>query len=82
MFAVLISSIVNYNNLLEMFAEESVWISSAYKKMDSNTVRIAGNIGSSSLDFRLNVQPHIHANIIKPLLEKGVQVVNIDLKKG
>jgi SAM-dependent methyltransferase len=64
-----------------MFAEESLWISTVYDKLDADKVRTAGNIGSSSLDFRINVQPHIHKHVIKPLMDKGVRVVNIDLKK-
>ncbi|MDZ7648863.1 MAG: hypothetical protein U5K54_17745 [Cytophagales bacterium] len=64
-----------------MFAEESSWIKDVIEKLPISTSMTVGNVGSSSLEFRTKVQPHIHENIIKPLLEKGFKVVNIDIKK-
>lgn len=64
-----------------MFVEESAWIKKVIGKLDDSDVKTVGNVGSSSLEFRSKVQPHIQENIINPLLEKGFQIVNIDLKK-
>ncbi len=64
-----------------MFAEESVWIRGVYDKLDPNRIKKVGNLGSSSLEFRTRIQPHIHTNIIKPLQDKGIDAINIDLKK-
>lgn len=64
-----------------MFAEESSWIKEVIEKLPISTSMTVGNVGSSSLEFRTKVQPHIHENIIKPLVEKGFRVVNIDIKK-
>ena len=65
-----------------MFREESLWIKDALQKIkptwDNNE---AANIGSSTEHFRKVLQPHIHTNIIQPLLVSGWQVFNIDMKK-
>lgn len=64
-----------------MFAEESEWIKKVINNLEANNLKKVGNLGSSSLEFRTKVQPHIDENIIKPLANKGFQIVNIDLKK-
>lgn len=38
------------------------------------------NIGSSTGDFRLRVQPHIHAELIAPLEHQGIKLIHCDMK--
>jgi SAM-dependent methyltransferase len=64
-----------------MFREESLWIKDALQKVkpcdENNNV---ANIGSSTAHFRQVVQPHIDANIIKPLQINGWKVFHVDVK--
>lgn len=64
-----------------MFAEESEWIRDAISGIATGEIKQVGNIGSSSLIFRTEIQPHIHSNIIAPIEKNGVKVVHIDLKE-
>lgn len=64
-----------------MFAEESEWIRDAISRLDSSKIKEVGNVGSSSLDFRTKIQPHIHNNIIAPMEKNGANVIHIDLKE-
>lgn len=63
-----------------MFAEESSWIKGVINALEDGKIIKAGNLGSSSREFREIIQPHIHHNIILPLQDKGFEVVNIDIK--
>jgi SAM-dependent methyltransferase len=63
-----------------MFVEESLWIKEVIGKLETSTHKKLGNVGSSSLEFRTRVQPHVHENVIASIEAKGFQVVNIDLK--
>lgn len=38
------------------------------------------NIGSSTADFRRNVQPHIESDLIAPLEKSGLRVIHCDMK--
>lgn len=38
------------------------------------------NVGSSTGDFRRNVQPHIVRELIAPLIQNGLRVVHCDMK--
>ena len=62
-----------------MLLEESIWIRcllQEYCPFGSTVL----NIGSSSGYYREVIQPHIHENIILPVLRNGGTVLNQDLK--
>jgi hypothetical protein len=40
------------------------------------------DVGSSTYEFRLHVQPHIDAEIFAPLRERGGRVWHVDIKQG
>lgn len=40
------------------------------------------NVGSSTRDFRENVQPHIYAEVLRPIERAGARVVHCDLKSA
>ncbi len=65
-----------------MFREESVWIKECLSKITiSSTNNRAANLGSSNTHLRTVIQPHIHQNLIEPLVQRGVSIVHIDFKK-
>ncbi len=63
-----------------MLVEESIWIKNIIKgHFGTNNFPIL-NIGSSTLNFRKNVQPHIYENIFLPLEEQTMKVIHLDMK--
>lgn len=64
-----------------MFIEEAKWIHDTLKMIDNNGAKSVANFGSSSADFRKNVQPHIHEEIFAPLEKRGWKVTHIDMKE-
>lgn len=65
-----------------MFPVESEWIAKALSKCSPRQSKTVANLGSSTLEFRTVDQPHIEANVIKPLEDAGWTIVNIDLKEA
>lgn len=63
-----------------MLVSEAEWIQSVlanhFKEEDFPLL----NVGSSNLEFRSKVQPHIEQLIFNPLREKGYQFFHVDLK--
>lgn len=39
------------------------------------------NIGSSTAHFRMVEQPHVDAHVFRPLRERGVRILNLDIKE-
>ncbi len=64
-----------------MFREESVWIKESLAKIkpSAGNNKVA-NLGSSSEELRKVFQPHIHNNIIQPLMDTGWDIVHVDFK--
>jgi SAM-dependent methyltransferase len=63
-----------------MFIEESIWIHEALAEYPPAPGSEVLDIGSSNLEFRTNIQPHIAQNIHAPLHEKGCKLTFVDLK--
>lgn len=65
-----------------MFKEEAKWVEDALSLIQplpqNNKV---ANLGSSTAYFREIIQPHIQLHLIKPLMENGWQILNVDLKE-
>lgn len=62
-----------------MLLEESVWIGKELKRISKPGERIL-NIGSSNLQLRKVIQPHIHDNVFKPLESLNIDVIHTDIK--
>jgi SAM-dependent methyltransferase len=48
----------------------------------SETLSPCLNIGSSDTHFRTVEQPHVEAHVLRPLRERGVRIINLDLKEN
>ena len=66
-----------------MIIKESEWIGKELIGFaEQNKIHCLINIGSSTGQFRKVTQAHIHNNIFKPLIEKNVNVIHLDLKES
>lgn len=63
-----------------MLIEESIWIRRIFDKYFSEENFPLLNIGSSTANFRENVQAHIEENIFTPLKEKKRKIIHLDMK--
>ena len=63
-----------------MFRREAEWIGAHLAALPVEAISPLVNIGSSTGDFRERIQPWIDEAIFKPLRERGVEVVHVDLK--
>lgn len=61
-----------------MLVEESLWLKEKISLLNLNLGDRILNVGSWDKIFREQKQPHIHTNIITPLLKKGVTILNTD----
>jgi SAM-dependent methyltransferase len=59
---------------------EAKAIRDALESLDPAAINPALNLGSSTIEFRTAVQPHINAQVIAPLESRGVLVVHADLR--
>jgi SAM-dependent methyltransferase len=64
-----------------MFIEETVWIKSTLATAMTKRSLSVLDIGSSSLNFRTKVQPHIYEHIHKPLEDAGCSITYADIKQ-
>ena len=63
-----------------MLYEEAKWIGKELMKISKQGDRVL-NIGSSSQEFRADVQPYINKFIFNPLIEKNINIVHTDITK-
>jgi SAM-dependent methyltransferase len=63
-----------------VFVDESLWIRRALEKQPLRAGLRVLDIGSSSLEFRTAVQPHIDQNVFAPLRARGLEIVHADAK--
>ena len=63
-----------------MLKEESVWIKNLLNDHFSVNDFPLLNVGSSTEDFRKNIQPDIHQNVFAPLLKAERKVFHADIK--
>ena len=62
-----------------MKIEESIWIANNILKLANPGQKLL-NIGSSTVKFRNQIQPHINKNIFKPIKENGIIVIHTDIQ--
>jgi SAM-dependent methyltransferase len=62
-----------------MFREEAHWIRNALSPVVRPSMKII-DVGASSHEFRTRIQPHIHEQIHRPILEIGAEITYADMK--
>jgi SAM-dependent methyltransferase len=62
-----------------MFREEARWIRNALAPIVRPSMKII-DVGASSHEFRTRIQPHIHEQIHRPILEIGAEITYADMK--
>lgn len=65
-----------------MFEEESLWIKEVLDGLDISLIKDVLDVGSSTKEFRTEIQPYIHENVFKPLRNKGSVIYYMDKKDG
>jgi SAM-dependent methyltransferase len=65
-----------------MFIEESLWIKKIFENLNISHIVEVLDIGSSTLQFRKQTQPHIYKNVFRPLLDKKASISYMDKKEG
>lgn len=64
-----------------MFTEEAIWIENVLQPIQPvNGNNHIANLGSSTLSFRTQVQPHIQQHILAPLEHRGWKIYHMDYK--
>ncbi len=61
-----------------MLIEEAKWIGKEILSVSKSGQKIL-NVGSSSLEFRTKIQPHIEKFIFRPLKENNIKVIHTDI---
>ena len=61
---------------------EAVWIGKVLDQIPVGSISPLINLGSSTKDFRERGQPFITEHIIQPLLDRGVEIIHVDLFDG
>lgn len=64
----------------EMFIDEARWLESVLRGLDLPAGSKLLDIGSSTLDFRTRIQPHIERHVFAPLRARGVLVSHLDAR--
>src|SRR5436190_23440563 len=65
-----------------VFLEEALWIESALAEREITGGTTVLDIGSSTEDFRTQVQPHIEQHVFAPPRRRGATIVHVDAKEG
>ncbi len=63
-----------------MSPEEASWFGDVLRSMPAASISPMLNVGSSTLDYRTRVCPHIGRDLFGPLNERGVRIVHADMK--
>lgn len=63
-----------------MFKEESLWIKENLGNLAPSLIKDILDVGSSSKQFRTEIQPYIYKNIFEPLENKGLSIYYMDKK--
>lgn len=65
-----------------MFEAEARWLGRKLQGLDPAQLSPLLNIGSSTREFRENVQPATVAHLLGPLRDHGIEVVHLDRRDG
>jgi SAM-dependent methyltransferase len=64
-----------------MFVDEALWLRQVLARLELRSGSKVLDIGSSTLDFRTKVQPHIDEHVFAPLRAMGVAVSHLDARQ-
>lgn len=64
-----------------MRIEEAKWLARRLAQIDSVSISPVLELGSSTLNFRMNKRPHIDQLLHRPLRERSVRIVHSDFKR-
>jgi hypothetical protein len=65
-----------------MSPEEAKWFGNVLGAADGATLSPVLNLGSSTLEYRTVLCPHIDTLMFRPLADRGVRVFHADMKEG
>jgi hypothetical protein len=65
-----------------MLAAEARWVGNILNELPAENISPLLNIGSSTADFREQVQPWIYRSIFAPLRIRAVEVQHLDIREG
>src|SRR5436853_811122 len=65
-----------------MFAREARWVAGQLTAFPAAEISPVLNVGSSTAEFREQQQPWIARDLFVPLAERGIKIVNLDLRDG
>jgi hypothetical protein len=65
-----------------MSPEEAKWFGTVLGRADGEKLSPVLNLGSSTLEYRTVVCPHIDTFMFRPLAQRGVRVFHADMKDG
>jgi SAM-dependent methyltransferase len=65
-----------------VFVDEAQWLERALARLNLPVGSRLLDIGSSTLEFRTVVQPHIERHVFAPLRAQGVAVSHLDARNG
>jgi hypothetical protein len=60
---------------------EARYIETLLASLASEDINPCLNIGSSTLHFRTVIQPHVDLHVFRPLRERGVRILNLDIRE-
>jgi len=63
-----------------MHIRESLWLREQLEKLPDANLFPLLDVGSSTLEYRTVIQPHVDANILAPLRARGGNILHLDLK--
>jgi SAM-dependent methyltransferase len=63
-----------------VFVEEAAWVERALARLELPAGARVLDVGSSTREFRTEVQPHIDRHVFAPLRARGVRPVHLDAK--
>lgn len=63
-----------------MSPEEARWWKSCLSTISTPDLTPAINIGSSTADYRVRVNPHVDLDVFRPLVARGVDIIHVDMK--
>lgn len=65
-----------------MHVKESIWIRAQLARLRDEDLFPLLDVGSSTLDYRTQVQPWIDENVFAPLRSRGGRIVHTDIKRA
>jgi SAM-dependent methyltransferase len=65
-----------------VFKKEAARLAAELAKRPVEELSPLLNIGSSTLEFRTKSQPWVDELLIRPLVERGIKVVHVDIREG